>query len=282
MKVLSLFDGISCGLQALKELNIKVDKYYSSEIDEDAIKISEKNHPEIIRIGNINNIDFNLYKDIDLILAGSPCQGFSTQGKLLGLEDPRSKLFYKFIEALNIIKPKFFLLENVVMKKEWLEIINKETGVNGFYLSSKYFSAQDRKRYYWTNISFEKYNIEDLGIKFKDIQDLEANLYYSEEDIEKLKNISWQTTKTYIKNTDKYMNNKYPTLWGKFYGHGNIPFVKIDNKYRLLSILECERLQTLPDNYTNIKDLNNTRRYVTISNAWNVATIKHIFKGLIK
>jgi len=280
MKVLSLFDGISCGLQSLKELNIEVEEYYSSEIDENAIKISNKNHPEIIRLGDINSIDFNSFKDIDLLLAGSPCQGFSTQGKGLGFKDNRSILFYKFIEALRTIKPKYFLLENVKMKKEWLKIIDDEVGVNNYYLSSKYFSAQDRKRYYWTNINFNKNDIICKDIKFSDIEDKNANSYFSDDKITELKNKSWATTKSYIKNADRYMNNKFPTLWGTILNYGNTPLIKKDDKYRLLTILECERLQTLPDDYTYFKGLDDNQRFRTISNGWNVSTINHILSGI--
>lgn len=280
MKVLSLFDGISCGLQALKELNINVNKYYASEIDSDAINISNKNHPEIVRIGDVNNIDFNNYTNIDLLLGGSPCQGFSSQGKMLGFKDDRSFLFYKFVEALRTIKPKYFILENVKMKKEWISIIDKELGINGFLLSSKHFSAQDRKRFYWTNIQFDKYNLPDYNISYKDIEDKNANIFFTNDEIEKYKNGKWQTSKNYIKNCEKYKIDKFPTLWGKCYSLGNIPVVNIDGKYRLLSILELERLQTLPDGYTEVAGLTNRRRYITISNGWNVATIKHILKGI--
>ena len=175
MKVLSLFDGISCGLQSLKELNIEVEEYYSSEIDETAIMISKKNHPDIKHIGDVNNIDFTQYiGKIDLLLAGSPCQGFSTFGKLQGFDDNRSALFYKFIEALNIIKPKYFLLENVRTKKEWLDIIDKEVGVNRVFIDSKNFSAQSRKRFYWTNIDFSK-DYPDYKIKYSDILEPDTN-----------------------------------------------------------------------------------------------------------
>ena len=280
INVLSLFDGISCGLQSLKELNVSINKYYASEIDADAIAISSKNHPEIIRIGDVNNVDFNKFKDVDLLLAGSPCQGFSSQGKVLGFNDPRSFLFYKFVEALRTIKPKYFLLENVKMKKEWIDIINKEVGIDGYMLSSKYFSAQDRKRYYWTNIPFEKVNINDYGIKFKDIIEVGNNDFISDAKMNIIKKSKWNTTKTYLKNAEKYTNDRFPTIWGDVYMYGNVPLVKIGDKYRLLSIIECERLQTLPDGYTYLDDMSNTQRYNVIKNGWNVETIKYILSYL--
>jgi len=124
LNVLSLFDGISCGQLALERVGIKVNTYYASEIDKYAIQITQKNYPNTIQLGDINNIDFNEYiGKIDLLIGGSPCQGFSFAGKQLNFDDPRSKLFFKFAEALSIIKPKYFLLENVKMKDEFKNVI---------------------------------------------------------------------------------------------------------------------------------------------------------------
>ena len=123
MKVLSLFDGMSCGQLALKKLGIKVDKYYASEIDKYAIQITQKNFPETIQLGDVCNLNPDDFMDVDLILCGSPCQGFSFAGKQLAFDDPRSALFFEFIRLLQAIKPKYFLLENVPMKLEFLQII---------------------------------------------------------------------------------------------------------------------------------------------------------------
>ena len=115
MNVLSLFHGISCGRIALKRVGIKVNKYYASEIDKYAIQVTKKNYPDTIHIGDVNDIDFNEYiGKVDLLIGGSPCKGFSKVGKGLNFDDPESKLFFKFVEALEIIKPKYFLLENVM------------------------------------------------------------------------------------------------------------------------------------------------------------------------
>jgi hypothetical protein len=168
------------------------------------------------------------------------------------------------------------------MKNEWLNIIDKEVGIKRYFLSSSHFSAQDRRRYYWTNIDFDKNNIKDKNLNFKDIEDKSADNYFNENRIEDLKNKSWNQTKTYILNSEKYMKSKFPTLWGANMCPGNVPFIKKDDKYRLLTILECERLQTLPDNYTYFEDLSNNDRYRTITNGWNVATINHILSGIIK
>tara|TARA_R100000030_G_scaffold66057_1_gene50306 strand:+ start:670 stop:1035 length:366 start_codon:yes stop_codon:yes gene_type:complete len=119
MKVLSLFDGMSCGRIALDQLGIPVEKYYASEIDKYAMQVSAANYPDIEQVGDICNLDPKDYKDVDLMLAGSPCQGFSFAGKQLAFDDPRSALFFEFIRLLKAIKPKYFLLENVRMKKEF-------------------------------------------------------------------------------------------------------------------------------------------------------------------
>lgn len=175
MNVLSLFDGISCGKVALERAGVKIDKYYASEIDKYANIISEKNHKDIIRLGDVTNwknwnIDFS---SIDLLIGGSPCQGFSMAGKLQNFDDPRSKLFFEFVDILNCIKklnPNVkFLLENVKMKKEWQDTITKYIGVEPILIDSALVSAQRRKRLYWTNISNEIKQPKDKGILLKDI-----------------------------------------------------------------------------------------------------------------
>ena len=188
MKVLSLFDGMSCGQIALSKLGIKVDKYYASEIDKYAIEITQKNFPDTVQLGDICELDPKDFKDVDLILAGSPCQGFSFAGKQLAFDDPRSALFFEFIRLLKEIKPKYFLLENVRMKKEFLEVITEQVSscytaddvapeykdifgsvkLEPHFINSSLLSAQSRQRYYWTNIP----NIqqpEDKGIVLRDV-----------------------------------------------------------------------------------------------------------------
>jgi DNA-cytosine methyltransferase len=181
MKVLSLFDGMSCGQIALNRLGIEVDTYYASEIDKYAMEITQKNFPETIQIGDVCAVRGEDYQDVDLILAGSPCQGFSFAGKQLAFDDPRSALFFEFIRLLKEIKPKYFLLENVKMKKEYLQIISEQVsacypeipfGIEPIFINSSLVSAQSRQRYYWTNIP----NItqpEERGIVLRDI--LEGN-----------------------------------------------------------------------------------------------------------
>jgi len=192
MKVLSLFDGMSCGQIALDQLGIPVEKYYASEIDKYAIKVTQANYPNTIQVGDVCNLKGEDYKDVDLIQAGSPCQGFSFAGKQLAFDDPRSALFFEFIRLLKEIKPKYFLLENVRMKKEFLEVItdqlsqcyapedvdNQFLNVLGevrfepIFINSSLVSAQSRQRYYWTNIPGIK-QPEDRGIVLRDILETE-------------------------------------------------------------------------------------------------------------
>lgn len=174
MIVLSLFDGISCGKVAFERAGIKIDKYYASEIDPYAIKVSKKNHPDIIHLGDVTKWrEWDIpWEKIDILIGGSPCQGFSVAGKKLNFDDPRSKLFFEYVDILNHIKklnPNVkFLLENVKMKKEWQDIISSYLGVEPIEINSALVSAQQRKRLYWTNIEGVS-QPEDKGILLKDI-----------------------------------------------------------------------------------------------------------------
>lgn len=153
MRVLSLFDGISCGHLAFDKAGIKIDSYDAYEIEKNAIKATQTNFPDVIQHGDVTKEDFTKYKDkIDILIGGSPCQGFSFAGKMLNFNDPRSKLFFEFVRALKETKPKYFLLENVVMKKEYQDIISSYLGVKPIEINSSLVSAQNRKRLYWTNI----------------------------------------------------------------------------------------------------------------------------------
>ena len=183
MKVLSLFDGMSCGRIALDRLGIPVEKYYASEIDKYAIQVSQANYPDIIQVGDICDLDPKDYMDVDLMLAGSPCQGFSFAGKQLAFDDPRSALFFEFIRLLKEIKPKYFLLENVRMKKEFLQVISEQVsdcypeipfGIEPIFINSSLLSAQSRQRYYWTNIPNVQ-QPEDKGIVLRDILETEVD-----------------------------------------------------------------------------------------------------------
>ena len=191
LRVLSLFDGISCGQVALERAGIPVEVYYASEIDKYAIQVTQNNYPNTIQLGDINNIDFTQFiGKIDLIMGGSPCQDLSIAGKRAGLSGERSGLFYKFVEAIEVIKPKYFLLENNYgMPQEAYEEMSKLMGCYPIMINSALVSAQTRKRFYWTNIGPQSRNLfgfptvameqpEDKGIMLKDV--LESGLPYQE------------------------------------------------------------------------------------------------------
>lgn len=168
IKVLSLFDGISCGKMALERAGIQIEEYVAFEIDKSAIQISKNNYLDIIQRGDVTKADFTEFAGFDLVMGGSPCQGFSIAGKQLNFEDPRSKLFFEFKRALEEVKPKYFLLENVKMKKEYENLISECLGVEPIEINSNLVSAQNRKRLYWTNIPGVE-RPADRGIMLKDI-----------------------------------------------------------------------------------------------------------------
>ena len=152
MNVLSLFDGMSGGQLALQKAGLKVDKYYSCEIDEYAQSVTRYNFPNTIFLGDVTKVDFSKLENIDLVCFGSPCQDVSFSGKGAGLEGSRSRLFYKAVEAIKICNPEYFFMENVKMKQEYQDIISDLLGVQPTFINSKDFSAQSRQRLYWTNI----------------------------------------------------------------------------------------------------------------------------------
>ena len=183
MNVLSLFDGMSCGQQALQRAGIKVDNYFASEIDKYAIEVAGKNFPDTIELGNVTRIDTKdllewcgklKSKGIDLLMGGSPCQGFSFAGGQLAFDDSRSKLFFEFVRIKEELQPKYFLLENVKMKQEFQDVITKYMGVEPIEINSSLFSAQNRRRLYWTNIPVDM-DIKDKGLVLKDILQTDHN-----------------------------------------------------------------------------------------------------------
>ena len=323
MKVLSLFDGISCGMVALERAGIPVERYVAYEIDKNAIKISENNYPQIEHRGDVTTADFTQYKGFDLVIAGSPCQGFSIAGKQLNFNDPRSKLYFEFERALKEIQPKYFLLENVKMKKEYSDIITSRLGVEPIEINSNLLSAQNRKRLYWTNIPNVKLPI-DKGIMLADIVHENRNDDYDLEpykvpftDALKILDKEVYDGKIGYFRQDSQANRIYSihgkavTLCGeagggaakmgqylfgcltpdrenkrqcgqrfnsgnKFYTltaqdkHG----ILIDGYIRKLTPVECERLQTLPDNSTN--GVSQAARYKALGNGWTVDVIAHI------
>jgi len=302
MKILSLFDWMSCGRIALERAWIQVDKYYASEIDKYAIQVSQKNYPDIIQLWDINNWRERDLWEIDMIIGGSPCQWFSFAGKQLAFNDPRSKLFFTMVDIINHYKPKYFLLENVKMKKEFQEIITQYMWVEPIEINSALVSAQNRKRLYWTNIPWVE-QPQDKAIKIQDI--LESNpeekYFLTDKQIRSLGrfesnsrfyDIMWKspslTTMRWWHRQPKIAYNDYSDqiLWDKsralntWCGSNTTKnatlILDIENKTkRKLTPLECERLQTLPDNYTEW--VSNTQRYKMLWNWWTVDVIAHIF-----
>lgn len=268
LKILSLFDGISTGQLALKELGYNVDKYYSSEIDKHAITISNKHFPNTIQVGDIINLNVDF--DIDLLIGGSPCQSFSTFGDKTGLNG-KSGLVIEYIRIFKQTKPKYFLLENVRMKKEYIDFISKELGVKPVLINSSNFSGQNRNRLYWTNIPINKY--EDLNIELKDVLE---DLPFRE--IPKCFYSKWGD-KMRIDKGLNWVNNKKGNCLTTKNCHTNQYLLNKDRtKCRLLTPNEYEKLQTLPLDYT--LGVSNQERFKAIGNGWTLEVIKHIFKGL--
>ena len=270
MQVLSLFDGISCGKQALDSLGIECE-YMASEIDKYAISVSEHRHPSIIQMGDVQAIE-PAGCSWDLLIGGSPCQSFSSSGHQQGF-DGESKLFWEYIRVLNQGSFKYFMLENVSMKKEWLDIITKELGVEPVYIDSRVFGAQSRKRYYWTNIPLSAIPTEDSSETVSDILEIEVdNKYYlSDNTVNRIRNSRTGGTR-FI----DYSTKKARTILASY---SKLPsdaeYIEDELGYRKYTPLEFERLQGLPDNYTDI--LSDTRRYQTVGNGWHIPTIKFLF-----
>jgi DNA (cytosine-5)-methyltransferase 3A len=235
MNVLSLFDGMSCGRIALDRLGIKVDNYYSSEIDKYAMKVSEANYPDIIQIGDVTKINYEELPQIDLIMGGSPCQGFSFAGKQLAFDDPRSALFFCFWRAVKHLKPKYFLLENVRMKKEYLDVISEYMGVKPIMINSALVSAQNRVRYYWTNIPGIE-QPEERGIVLRDILETNAsNEYLAGENLQKNYKGGNQLNPNYKSqaNTIHDTEGKSGTICAGTHGYANGYVADVDPKYYL-------------------------------------------------
>ena len=285
LNVLSLFDGISCGQVALQKLGIKVNKYFASEINEDSIFIAKKNFPNTIHLGDVRNIRTSELPKIDLLIGGSPCQdlsGAKPDGK--GLEGEKSRLFYEFVRILKELNPKWFLLENVIMKKEWQDIITNLLGVEPIEINSCLVSAQNRRRLYWTNIPNIK-KLSDKGIKIKDIIYDDNYKVFSDVRIENTKvatknYLKWDLSgKGYWSQQDRgyYKNGKLPTL-PRASPTNKLNIVLGEGKYRRLHPIEAERAQTLPDNYT--KGLSDAKRIAVIGDGWTVDVISHILSHI--
>lgn len=293
MNIVSLFDGMSCGQIALMLLGIKIDKYYASEIDKYAIAQTQLNFPDTIQLGDVTKWkDWNIdWSTIDLVIGGSPCQGFSMSGKMLAFDDERSKLFFEFhaiVEHCKLHNPNMkFLLENVVMKQEHNNVITDYMGVLPNKINSSIFSAQSRPRIYWTNIKLDKLPNE-CSLVTKDILEDNVNEKYD---------LSYTMSRNKII-YDKVKGNGIIGHCGSGNQHGVVYSIDykmgtlcatdykqpkqiwIDNKIRKLTPTEYARLQTIPDTY--IWKSSNTQIYKMLGNGWNIETIKFLFKNLLK
>ena len=332
MNILSLFDGMSCGQIAINRIGIKYDNYFASEIDQHAIDVTRANYPDTKHIGNVVDVDGYSLPKIDLLIGGSPCQSFSFVGKKVGMSttcsqeiltldhylelkaegfcfEGQSYLFWEFMRLLKETKPKYFLLENVLMGQKWQSVLSKTIGIDPIKINSSLLSGQSRNRLYWTNIGTKNDNlfgIEQIGIKqpedkrimLKDLLEKKvADKYY----INQLnKNYSFKPMRlkkkfTQLDSKDKSLclcrANSLANWVGDFVSES---FVNLNKKInagintgtdiykdipiRRLTPVEHERLQTVPDNYTNfVSDVN---RYRMLGNGWTVDVICHILKHM--
>lgn len=307
INVLSLFDGISCGQVALERAGVVVDNYYASEIDKDAIKVTQHNYPNTIQIGDVKKIKKEDLPKIDLLIGGSPCQGFSFAGKQLNFNDERSKLFFEYARLLKEIKPKYFLLENVKMKKEYQDVISSYLNVEPIEINSSLVSAQNRVRLYWTNIPNIKIPcdkeiyLEDILEKNIDIKNMDIISSCDYPTLNKATIIGRRIDKNgHRKDHDKTISvvqclevrnanaNKSnclttvdkdnvltPLNIGRHIGafERKLPF-------RYYTVKEYCRLQTLPDNYVDC--ISESKAKKCIGNAWTVDVVTYFFNEIKK
>jgi DNA (cytosine-5)-methyltransferase 1 len=359
MRVLSLFDGMSCGQQALERIGLKVDTYFASEIDKYAIQVTMANYPNTIQFGSVVDVNGYDLPKIDLLIGGSPCQSFSFAGKRKGMStkdeqeiltlehylqlksegyefEGQSYLFWEYMRLLHEVKPKYFLLENVMMGEKWEKVLSKAIGVNAIEINSSLVSAQNRRRLYWTNIGMESGGLfgdlesiiqqpKDKGILLKDIleSDVDEKYFLSDKmiswldrhsikmgiEIKKLNENQKSSCLTSSAQTKQNLSTDYiiqnrevrqlnpslesggvqPYQQNRVYDVDGISpalcafksdlNIKLNNQIRRLTPVECERLQTVKDNYTN--HVSDSQRYRMLGNGWTVDVIAHIF-GYIK
>lgn len=281
------------------KLGIQIDKYYASEIEPYAINISKKNYPDIIQIGDVTKVDFSQYKDIDIIIGGSPCQGFSFCGKMLEFKDERSSLIKYFFEAIETIKPKYFFLENVKMRKECSDYISQRLGVKCINFDSRNVTACRRNRLYWTNLKFNEENIHSKTLLDILEDNVDESYYLSEERKNK---ISFeQDGKLFIKNApNKILQAEHGdgvTLSRTFQQY--MPLIKHqshcvrsmnpddvgvilfeNNKWRIrkFTLTEMEKMFGLPVGYANEESERKSK--MCIGNGWDINVIGRFFSSL--
>jgi len=306
MNVLSLFDGISCGQLALAKSGIKVDKYFASEIDEQTIKNTQKHFPNTIQLGDVTKVKGSSLPNIDILLGGSPCQSFSKCGDGTGFKG-KSSLFFEYVRVLSEVDPKYFLFENVKMKNEWRDIISSYLGVSPLLINSNKYSAQNRQRYYWTNIPQKDSSFNVSGELIQDVLEedpcpslsltenkiIDNNLlrFTQDKEVFCFTEARTEEAKKQRRLVRRREGRDYCTRRGKEMiprkdGKSNCltatfsikehTVKDVQGNLRKLSPLEWERLQTLPDNYTEgIKN-----RYKAIGNGWTVDVIVELIRGI--
>ena len=302
--VLSLFDGISCGAQALKDSNVKFNNYYSSEVDKSAIKIALHNHPEIIPVGDVRNLIGKDFKGVDLIIGGSPCQNFSFCGTRKGMTtkegievtslkqylqlkkegfefEGQSYLFWEFVRLVKEIKPKYFLLENVRMDKKWEDLISEILGVKPVKINSSRVVPQNRFRNYWTNIPTtvpedRSVQLSDFirqavtGVGFRGVKDPKKPI--------KTGKVGY-TVRMQIRK-DNIANAIITSLGNAQSGSGTGHYLTVDNMIRTFKSADCEILQGLPEGYTDVPGISENKKIHALGNGWTVPVIAHIFNGI--
>jgi DNA (cytosine-5)-methyltransferase 3A len=300
--VLSLFDGQSCGQIALNRVGIEYENYFASEINKPAMKVTQSNYPKTIQLGDVKNINYDNLPKIDLLIGGSPCQSFSFAGKRNGMTTKdnveiltlehylslknngfefqgQSYLFWEYMYALTILKPRYFLLENVKMSDKWKKVLSDAIGLEPVFICSGDITAQNRPRYYWTNIP-NVVKPTKTNVTLKDILEPVVDVKYNIKD-ERVETLMKFLPKSYK------ATGKVPTLTtelahstGKnFYPKALVEIFDVLGYYRRLTPVEVERLQTVPDNYTGV--VTDTERYNMLGNGWTVDVIAHIFKSLV-
>lgn len=276
MTVLSLFDGMSCGQLALERAGVRVDRYYASEIKSHAIKVTQHNFPNTIQVGDVTKLHASDLPKIDLLIGGSPCQSISGLGDKTGL-DGKSSLFYEYLRLKKEINPRWFLLENVRGSKKAINEISKLLGTQPVPINSNVFSAQNRVRLYWTNIPIDL--ICDKDISLKDI--LEPGI--PDQSILSTGRLKWLTSEKGKRTVSKRYASIDPvkaqclTVRGEQSWNSN--YITRNGQLTRLTVKEYERLQTIPEGYTDC--INPTQAYRAIGNGWTVDVIAHIFKGLV-
>ena len=259
MNVLSLFDGMACGRIALERCGYNVTNYYASEIDKYAMKVAKANYPDIQHLGDVRSVITDDLPEIDLLIGGSPCQGFFFAGRHLNFQDQRSRLFFEYVRILEETQPRYFLLENVRMSKESERVISEFLDCEPVTINSNLVSAQNRHRLYWTNIPVDGLP-DDKGIKLADI----------------IESGNVDRDKAHCIDANYWKGGNLKSYFEK--NRRQLVFGQSVDDYRKLSPIECERLQTVPENYT--AHVSNTQRYKMLGNGWTVDVIAHILKNM--